>query len=505
MASKRRTNLSDNRPVLALQIGHTKVRALTFRQAEGEIIESRSLEEDWQDGGLVLSSPEGRRGLHAAVRKVLQQMPKNVDSAYLALSGEFCVTRVVSDTNENVMHEVREIESRSSLYLSLGHGPKVAAGNIVQQDPRHQHATVSVVHRETVETILEVTRSLGLSVIAIEPTVISLCRLMGAMRLDQDAPALLVCPGQSGVEIAISFRGQLYLDYRPAGIQQQEEIAEVLVHHLERLQRYCRRHARVMNRSIESVYLSGERFRADAIREQLGERLGMPVQILETSVEGTTVAPLLNELPISYFPAAGVGLLAVKEHATPGPNLMERLNAELEEPLLPRALRVLGPLAAVILLAVGAWGYLLEQRWELQQETRQAAELEPLRVRTQRLQNTMKEMRELLKMHQQVTHQLPRPPIDQWVEALGAAVPEEAWLTSMSLDADGDANIEGNSSHESGVYQYAERLGQLPFVGRSSIAGAIPTSTSAGPAVKFTIHCDINDQEGLEGSSDDSI
>lgn len=503
--AKRKQNKVDNRPVLALQIGHTKIRAVLYQLREGRPVACESHEEKWQDGSVDIATEDGMQGLKKALRTILASVPRTVDDVYVALSGEFCVTRVVSDTNDNVAHEVREIESRSRLYLSLGHGPKVVAGSIVQQDPRHQHATVSVVHRQTIEAILDVTKSVGLSVKAVEPTVISLCRLMGAMGLDREAPSLLVCPGQSGVEIAVSFQGQLYLDYRPAGISQQEEIAEILVQHLERLQRYCRRHARVLQNSIASVYLTGELSRAEAIRQQLGDRLRMPVQILETVASENELTALLQSVPISHYPAAGMGLLAIREYATPGPNLMERLKSDQEEHLLTRAAKVFGPIAAAILCAAVVWGYLFEQRWHLRQLEMQAAELEPIHRESLLLRSAMIRGRETLNVHEQIGRQLRQPEIAKWVHALGDKVPQNTWLTSIALDQEGDLTVEGNATAEASIYSYAEEIGHLPFVNRSTVDGAIPSSTKTGPAVKFTIHCDIDAWENLEGESDDSV
>jgi len=503
MAAKRKKR-ADNRPVLALQIGHTKVRAVLYQLKEGRPIACESLEQRWQEGGVKLATDEGMTGLKKAIRTLLASVPRTVDEAYIALSGEYCVTRVVSDTNDNVAHEIREIESRSRLYLSLGHGPKVVAGSIVQQDPRHQHATVSVVHRQTMEAIMEVAKAVGLAVIAVEPTVISLCRLMGAMDLDREAPSLLVCPGQSGVEIAISFQGQLYLDYRPAGIANEKEIADVLVHHLERLQRYCRRHARVLQNSIASVYLTGELFRAEPIRQQLDDRLDMPVQVLETVAGDNELSPLLENLPISHYPAAGMGLLAIRDYATPGPNLMERLKSDQDEHLLRRAVQVFGPVAAVILLAVAVWGYLFEQRWHVQYLEAQAAELEPIHRESLLLRGAMRRGRETLNVHQKIGRQLRRPELAAWVPALGSKIPANSWLTSISMEHDGDLTLEGNATAESSIFTYAEQLGQLPFVNRATVDGATPSSTKSGPAVKFTIHCDIDDWENAEDHSDDS-
>lgn len=505
MAAKQNQNKNDNRPVFALQIGHTKIRATIYRQDQGKIVEAETLEEQWQDGSHKIFSDEGKQGLKLAIRRVLSKVPRMVDEVYIALSGEYCVTRVVSDTNENVQHEVREIESRSSLYLSLGHGSKVVAGNILQQDPRHQHATVSVVHRQTIEAILEVTKFLNLKVISVEPAVISLCRLLGGMGLDRHAPVLLVCPGQSGVEIAISYLGRLFLSYRPAGVRDENEIAEIIVHHQQRLHRYCRRHARLMQESIQAVYLSGEPARTDSIRKQLGERIELPVRSLDSVENDNQVSKLVQTMPIAHYPAAGAGLLAIREFATPGPNLMERLRSDHDENLLSLALRVVGPLAAVIVLAVAIWGYLIIQRWNLQDNERLAAELEPTHRESIVLQGVMTQGRETLNMHKKISQLLPERNMANWLRQISSNVPEDAWLVSVAMDKQGDLTVEGNATNESSVFNYADNLRKLEFLNRATVDGAIPSNTTSGPAIKFTIHCDIDDWVRPGDQLDDSV
>ncbi|PQO42509.1 PilN domain-containing protein [Blastopirellula marina] len=505
MAEKRKQRTFDNRPVVALQIGHTLIRAVYFRQEDGRMVDTQFLEEQWQPGGLKIASAEGIQGMKKAFRKLVQRLPRGVDTAYVALSGEYCVTRVVSDTNENVLHEVREIESRSRLYLSLGHGEKVVAGNIYQQDPRHQHATVSVVHRKTVEVILEIAKSAGLAVVAIEPAVISLCRLMAAVGLTRESPSLLVCPGQAGVEIAIAYQGRLYLDYRPAGVTSQEEIADVLVHHLQRLHRYCRRHARVMQDSIASVYLAGQRHRSESIKQLLEDRMELPVRILETATESGQESVVPEDLPESHFPALGVGLLAIGKMATPGPNLMERLNAEEDVSIWPQVFKMVLPLAATLLIAATVWGYLLKQRWDLNQQLVQAAELEPFHREAVLMQGRMARGRELLNVQEQIDKQLPRQPLSAWMPRLGSGLPENTWLTSVALDDQGDLTVEGNALSEASVFEFAQRIRELPFVSRASIEGVLPVNTANRSSVKFTIECDLNDWVAAGDENDGSI
>lgn len=231
----------------------------------------------------------------------------------------------------------------------------------------------------------------------------------------------------------------------------------------------------------------------------------MPVQILETVDTDSELTPLLRGVPISHYPAAGMGLLAIREYATPGPNLMDRLKSDHEESLMKRAVKVFGPIAAAILCGAVVWGYLFQQRWNLQQLEMQAAELEPIHRESLLLHIAMKQGRETLNLNEQISRQLRQPKIAHWVHALGSKVPQNTWLTSIALDEDGDLSIEGNATGEASIYSYAEEIGQLPFVNRATVDGAIPSSTKSGPAVKFTIHCDIDAWENLKEDSDDSV
>jgi len=471
----------------------------------GELVHTGTLEETWLTRDAKLINPDGRQGLAKAFRRIQEKVAKPVSAVYVSLSGEFCVTRIVSGENEAVRQEVREIETRSHLYLSLGHGEKVVAGCVVQQDPKHRHATVSAVHRRTIETILDVAKSVGWNVASIEPTVISLCRYLGSLKLDQDAPVLLVCVGQTGMEIAISFQGRLYLDYCPAGVSELDKMSEILVHHMERLQRYCRRHAGVMSNGIEKTYLFGEPFRTEEIRRQLSDQLPMPVLKLEDSINETSSSHGLTSFSSTYYSSAGIGLLASREFAVPGPNLTERIQAIEEKGLAPQILRVCGPIAAVLLLGAIAWGYLISWDQELHTQSKQLAALDHVRVESLELERDVIQGRKAIQLQRTLAAQVPMAPVAKWIDAISEVMPSEVWLDEVTVNDDGDWTIDGSTLSETEIFRCVESLNALGFVRRASLTKTIERRSRLGRTLGFTIECEMDELANFEGLHNDTI
>jgi len=503
MNAIQKSRTESKQPVLAVHIGRRVLRCLVMERNGDDLSASGSFEEVWQNGESRLSSAEGKQQLSKALKNVLKQVPKEVDDVYVSLSGEYCVTRVVNGENDVVLKEVRDIEARSHLYLSLGTGEKVVAGNIVQLDPRHMHATVSVILRESIESLLEITRPMGIRIVSMEPAVIALCRVMGAIQLDQAAPALVICAGTDSMEVAISYQGQLYLDYCPAGLSNPEDMAATLANHLERLQRYCRRHGRIMNRAIECGYLLGEKSLVTSIENHLRDKIGLPIIGLE-SVEMSQLA-ILGDVPVTHFSAAGVSMLASRKWATPGPNLMQRLDSDCDDSILPVALKVLGPLAASILIAVCVWSYLFYARHQVNQQLAVVQQLEPVRQEAIEIEHHLVQARNRLVTYQAVAQKLDQHDLGYWMKSLSQVLPTETWLTLVEVDSGGNLKLEGNSFDESGIFDYVDQLQQLPFVQRASLGGTIPTNTRVGQAIKFTIRCDLDESANDEELSNDSV
>ena len=153
---------------IAIEICHSDVHLAVVRNQDDRInIHTQSLR--WRKEAQTLYCDTGAAELEAAIRTLVEQNHLENKSIYAALSGDYCVTRVVSGTEERVDRELDQLESRSTLYLSLGPGRKAVGGAIRQIDARHQHALLSVVNHKTLDILLGISESLHLEFELVEP------------------------------------------------------------------------------------------------------------------------------------------------------------------------------------------------------------------------------------------------------------------------------------------------------------------------------------------------
>ena len=130
---------------------------------------------------------------------------------HVTIGGEYCVTRAVTGTENEVQQELEQLKARSGLYLSLGHGKKITASSIRQLDARHRHALMTVVNDKSFDILLEIEKRLGLEFDRIEPSLVSICRLIGQGGYDQKDPIIFVNMGDYGGQIGIRSKVICYL------------------------------------------------------------------------------------------------------------------------------------------------------------------------------------------------------------------------------------------------------------------------------------------------------
>ena len=114
----------------ALVICHSQLNLAVFQKSAEEIVvETQSV--TWRETNARIASDQGQLELSAALKKLASACKLHGAPLYVALNGDYCVTRVATGPNERVRHELAELEQRSSLYLSLGHGRKAVGGSQV--------------------------------------------------------------------------------------------------------------------------------------------------------------------------------------------------------------------------------------------------------------------------------------------------------------------------------------------------------------------------------------
>ncbi len=74
---------------------------------------------------------------------------------------------------------------------------------------------MTIANRVFVEAVADAVAKSGLRLTRIEHTLTSFCQMVGALGLDEERPILLVQANEQSAVMAISYQGQLLLDYRP--------------------------------------------------------------------------------------------------------------------------------------------------------------------------------------------------------------------------------------------------------------------------------------------------
>ena len=103
----------------------------------------------WRIEATTLNSEKGLQELTAALVELTEAYDLQTTNLQFVLGGEFCVTKAVRGTTEEVRSELQQIEQRSRLYLMLGPGEKVTVSRSQPIDARHQYAVAAVCNKQT--------------------------------------------------------------------------------------------------------------------------------------------------------------------------------------------------------------------------------------------------------------------------------------------------------------------------------------------------------------------
>ena len=454
----------------------------------------------WRRDAQWLHSDQGREELETALKQLVSQYKLHGVPTYLALGGDYCVTRVVTGTAERVRHELAQLEERSARYLMLGHGPKVIGGSVSHIDARHEHALLTIVNRKTMDVLLQAGAAAKLDLQTVEPALVSLCRLVGHFEGDVEAPVLVINLGEQGVELGITHRGQLLLDYRPAGWRDPSQVATLVEKHLARLQRYCDRYVRFAEGKLHEVYLFGP---TESLQEaQAGFRSGSTLSVRELSAAAPVAQWQLadREQFAALSAALGSCLLGnLSDNRYTGPNLMERVKVRRRDVSRGLLVKTFLPAAALLFLAAG---FVLAAAWESARCGGLERELATHEVQQQAVKRLQQQIvSDLGKSRQlkQVYQALLNPHWDEMALTIGRCMPDDVWLETFSADEKGRLALTGSSFTDLGIVEFVDWLQKFPALSHVALSGTRTDRLATGPAVRFDVYCEIAGDDGEEG------
>ena len=480
-------------PTVALGITRTHLLVTIVRPQGGSAPTAvRCREIEWRKSATSLATEAGAAEFTAALKALASEEKLAGCETGICLNEEFCVTRIVTGATDRVRRELTQLEERSSLYLTLGAGPKTHARSLRQIDARHQHALLTVTNKKVLDTILAAAREAGLLVTLVEPVLMALSRCLKRLGRDADRPVMVVNLSPESFELGISYQGQLLLDYRPGGKTSQQGVADIVQRHLARLDRYCQRYFRFASGSLQEIYLCGGAADVERAKQGFTAEKGLHVESLPlgnleelwqldaTDTSTSFGAPLGTQLSLQNISTE-----------IAGPNFMERIRAETRAPILPGLIRAAWPIAAAVLLSVGLMGVGMHQQMSVAALSAEVKALEPSsdKISQMRMQQIAadKKVLHLTAIQKKLT----RPAWHELVAALGHCMPDDVWLEAITVQGDGKMQLTGTAYGEGGIYEFIRYLQQYPALGQVALEQTQPATLSTGPATKFDLNCDL--------------
>lgn len=480
--------------VVAIEVQRSELTLVIAKRDGEHLAEIRGHHVPWRMEAESLRTEAGVQELADAITRLVNQEKVAGASAYVSLSSELCVTRVVAGNNELLPEELRRLHERSNQYLLLGAGEKAVAESTRAIDAKHSQTWLTVTNKQTLDSVVTAIQSAGLIVELVEHSLVAMCRAVGRTGRDKDRPVIAIDINERGVDLGVSYRGQLLFDYRPGGIDSKERIGEIVSRHLERIQRYCARQYRNASGNISEVLLCGIPVDLALVAEQfVGSNLKAEI------FDPRTVSPESDyadtfQLNTHYVAPLGSLVIEPEQLERPAcerglPDLMDTYRARQREPLVPALLRAAWPIAAMLMVAVGIYGL---AAWENGKAARIEGEQAQLLADRQRVDRLRRELAESGKRSQcigKIIAAVKDPSYHKLIGAIGQSMPEGVWLESLRVDESGAVLIHGPGRTDELVFQFVQQLKKLPMLSHVSLQGQQPVQLQQGPAIRFDIKC----------------
>jgi hypothetical protein len=477
------------------------------KKKEDQPREVRAFRSRWLRESASLNSEQGSQELTSALSELVEQLKLAGGTVNVALSSDFCVTRVVAGETDKMLSEMNHLRERSAHYLSLGAGPKATSESIRSLDMKNSQGWLTVTNRETLDQIVQACGDAGLFVGLIEHSMVAISRAVGRMGGDAASPAIVIEPREDGgVDLGVSYRGQLLFAYRPGGICSKGHIGEIVERHLERIQRYSTRFFRFASGQISRVYLVGAYEDAELVRGQFANSTRLTAEIINPALvcpdwryeEALVFNP-------NFVAPLGSALIEPETAAVPPrerdfPNLMDVYRSGYNEPLWPGVRRHLWPIAAAAAAGLVMYGgALLQHRQAVAVEQELAAAEAKAALATTlklELEHTVSRLKYLSVLDADVVN----PPLHQLMAHVVRNKPSGVYLNKISLDAECNVLFLGTADSTDLIYDFETRLKSVPLLDNLAIAGMTPERIPSNEnATGFQIKCKF---AGFNGSAE---
>lgn len=481
-------NTSQNLQAVSIGLAESDLVVLTLERVGGQQVVN-CLRKTWRKSARDLGTDQGQAELTAALIELAAELKLQGLPLHLALSSDFCVTRVISGESDAVHRELQELCERSRVYLSLGVGEKTYAISEAAIDARRKHMWVSVANLRVVTAIYAAFNAAKLSLVRVEHSLGPLSRLVHALQSDETNPVLAIDVSQRVVDVGICFRGQLLLDYRPSGSNAKESAGIIITRHTKRLQRYLDRLLKRESAQINRICLCGDIPDIGDARQRLEEKTEMTVQLLDPSMAAGEWQ-LAQEVAHDHRVCAAYGMLLSqfqRDASSSFPNLLDPLTASHRGPLLKQIVKLTWPVIGTIAasIAISAAGML--KHWDCQTIDAEMTALEDSASLVARNQRELNQIDLRLAQLHGIKDRLEQPSFDKMVASIGQSLPRGVWLQGFQADRIGEVTISGTSHSQDGVFEFVRYLRNIPNLSSVALESTAQTLLATGPAVQFVV------------------
>lgn len=403
----------------------------------------------------------------------------------VSLDGDFCVTRVSMGDADSVQRNVDMLSDRVHRYLKLGPGKKTSGGMRINIDEETVYAATSVANLALVQRLDEAFEKADLSVAWIEPSLVSLARIVGHDPQWMERPVLIADGTGRRWDIGIAAGGRLLLDYRPALAETNEGFVKAVTEHLVRLKRFCLRQRKILNEPLTQLLVCGDSVKAKRAVQAFG-------QVDELACQSLTLPPLDHliafEAESDRHRITSIAAVLPRLSGTPVaevPDLLEQIRRAPKASVTTSVLAWLGPVVAAALLTIAALGWRSIQLGKLGEMVASEATLQDqlrwTEVESERLSRNAQTLRNLERIDAEVAWRN----WDQVFAHVSGCLPPTSRLRSFAVKGPERLHLEGETEEDSRLYDILGDLRRIPEVSEVGLKGTEPNDDLTGS--RFTV------------------
>jgi hypothetical protein len=479
MIFRRSTIAAANQPVFGLQIEDMTLQ-LVIASVLPDGRYSLAFEKVDCPSELGYLSEAGIASLVETLRRWCETYQINRGRIAVSLDGDFCVTRVIAGSADEVQRELGMLAHRVPRYLQLGAGKKVTGGMQTELEPGIFYAATGVVNREVIELLYSALCEFDLDIAWVEPSLNSLARLIGLDPRYQDQPVLIADGTGRRWDVGIANGGRLLLDYRPPNSDTIDGLFGALDGHLQRLRRFCQRHRKLTSGNIENLLVCGKDGYVEEAIAKLARLDG--IRTVELTVPDlTALVEFKAEVQDDkVFAIAAVLPLLMKIPSDQVPDLLHQVRRAPKATKFERLMSVGIPIAAasLMLMVALAWRGIESHRYQAAASSRDTLESE-LSVTQVQFAKLASQRRHSLNLDRIAMWTQTRPwdqVSTQLTQCLSPSTKFNSWVASEG----NRVVIQGETTEDASLYDLISALRRVPDVTEVALKGTTPMEGSIG-------------------------